>query len=129
MHVASHKRVLVVEDDPLSLNIVTTFLRTHGYDILIARTGKQALEVFDLDKPDMMIVDVQLPRKNGFEVCFEVKRTERGKTTPVVLMSAVYTDEEHAKRYADELSADGYFVKPFEMKSLLGRVQALIGEA
>jgi len=123
------KRVLVVEDDPLSLNIVTTFLRAHGYDILIARTGQQALDVFGMDHPDLMVVDVQLPRKNGFEVCFEVKRTDKGKTTPVILMSAVYTDEEHAGRYAEELSADGYFVKPFPMKTLLGRVRDLIGEA
>lgn len=123
------KRVLVVEDAPLSLNIVTTFLRAHGYDILVARTGQQALDVFSLDHPDLMVVDVQLPRKNGFEVCFEVKRMDEGKTTPVILMSAVYTDEEHAQRYSEELSADGYFVKPFPMKTLLGRVRELIGEA
>ncbi|NOY90932.1 MAG: response regulator [Deltaproteobacteria bacterium] len=123
------KRVLVVEDDPLSLNIVTTFLRAHGYDILVARTGQQALDVFQLDRPDMIVLDVQLPRKNGFEVCFEVKRTEEGKHTPVILMSAVYTDEEHAQRYSEELHADGYFVKPFPMKTLLGRVRDLIGEA
>ncbi len=123
------KRVLVVEDDPLSLNIVTTFLRAHGYDILVARTGQQALDIFQLDRPDMIVLDVQLPRKNGFEVCFEVKRTEEGKDTPVVLMSAVYTDEEHAQRYSAELHADAYFVKPFPMKALLGRVRDLIGEA
>ena len=123
------KRVLVVEDDPLSLNIVTTFLRAHGYDILVARTGQQALDLFQLDHPDMIVLDVQLPRKNGFEVCFEVKRTEEGKKTPVILMSAVYTDEEHAQRYSEELHADGYFVKPFPMKTLLGRVRDLIGEA
>ena len=123
------KRVLVVEDDALSLNIVTAFLRAYGYDILIARTGQQALYVFSMDHPDLMVVDIQLPRKNGFEVCFEVKRTEKGKSTPVILMSAVYTDEEHAKRYSEDLSADGYFVKPFPMMQLLGRVQALIGKA
>jgi len=123
------KRVLVVEDDPLSLNIVTTFLRAHGYDILVARTGQQAIDIFQLDRPDMIVLDVQLPRKNGFEVCFEVKRTEEGKKTPIVLMSAVYTDEEHATRYSAELHADAYFVKPFPMKTLLGRVRDLIGEA
>lgn len=123
------KRVLVVEDDPLSLEIVTTFLRAHGYDTLAARTGQEAIDVFEVDAPDMMVVDVQLPRKNGFEVCFEVKRTDQGQNMPVVLMSAVYTDEEHAKRYSQDLRADGYFVKPFPMKALLGRVRDLIGEA
>lgn len=123
------KRVLVVEDDPLSLEIVTTFLRAHGYHTSAARTGQEAIDLFELDAPDMMVVDIQLPRKNGFEVCFEVKRTDQGQTTPVVLMSAVYTDEEHAKRYSEDLRADGYFVKPFPMKALLGRVRDLIGEA
>ncbi|HJK91236.1 MAG TPA: response regulator, partial [Polyangiaceae bacterium LLY-WYZ-15_(1-7)] len=75
------------------------------------------------------IVDVQLPRKNGFEVCFDIKRQDEGKRTPVLLMSAVYTDREHAQRYSSELDADGYLVKPFDMHALLRRVRELIGDA
>jgi DNA-binding response OmpR family regulator len=76
-----------------------------------------------------MLVDVLLPKKNGFEVCFEVRRTPRGKHVPLLLMSAVYTDVDHAQRYAsEELRASGYLVKPFELASLLVEVKRLLGE-
>jgi DNA-binding response OmpR family regulator len=85
---------------------------------------------FDKDRPDMVLVDVLLPRKNGFEVCFDIKRTERGRTVPVVLMSAIYKDLVHAHEYAKtDLGAAGFLVKPFELSDLLSRVHALIGPA
>ena len=121
------KKVLVVEDDPLNVQVMSHFLRAHGYEIVVARTGTEGIEAFEAQHPDLVIVDVQLPRKNGFEVCFEVKRTEAGRRTPVLLMSAVYTDKEHARRYSTELHADGYLVKPFAMHGLLRQVQELIG--
>ena len=121
------KKVLVVEDDPLNVQVMSHFLRAHGYDIVVARTGTEGIEAFAEHHPDLVIVDVQLPRKNGFEVCFEVKRTEDGRRTPVLLMSAVYTDKEHAKRYSTELHADGYLGKPLDMHRLLRQVQGLIG--
>ena len=68
--------ILVVEDDRVSARMMQDFLSAHGYETSVARTGPQGVERFhDLD-PDLMIVDVALPKKNGFEVCFEVKRTE-----------------------------------------------------
>ena len=71
-----------------------------------------------------------LPRKNGFEVCFDIKRTERGRDTPVLLMSAIYKDVAHAEGYAkNELGAQGFLVKPFELSALLSRVRSLIGDA
>lgn len=117
------KKVLVVEDDPLNVQVMSHFLRAHGYEIVVARTGTEGIEPFEAQHPDLVIVDVQLPRKNGFEV----KRTEAGRRTPVLLMSAVYTDKEHARRYSTELHADGYLVKPFAMHGLLRQVQELIG--
>jgi DNA-binding response OmpR family regulator len=85
---------------------------------------------FEQDRPDMVLVDVLLPRKNGFEVCFDIKRTDRGRGTPVLLMSAVYRDVEHAERYSRaELGAAGFLLKPFELGDLLARVRTLIGEA
>ncbi|MBX3251534.1 MAG: response regulator transcription factor [Myxococcales bacterium] len=123
------KRVLVVEDDPLNAQVITHFLRAHSYEVVVARTGAEGVEAFEQTRPDLMLVDIQLPRKNGFEVCFEVKRTEEGRRTPILLMSAVYTDKEHARRYSSELQADGYLVKPFDMHGLLTRIQTLIGRA
>lgn len=122
------KTVLVVEDDAVSAQMLTRFLEANGYRTVGARTGVEAVERFEQEHPDLALIDVQLPRKNGFEVCFDIKRTEHGKGTPVLLMSAVYTDTEHAERYSEELRADGYLVKPFELDALLERVRGLIGE-
>ncbi len=124
------KTILVVEDDALSLQILSDFLSAHGYQIRGAMTGPEGLDQFRLEKPDLALIDIQLPRKNGFEVCFEIKQSPEGQSTPVLLMSAVYTDTAHARRYAERgLSADGYVTKPFELFDLLARVRGLIGEA
>lgn len=120
----------MVEDDPVNARVLRDFLTANGYAISAARTGDEAVARFILDQPDLLLVDVLLPRKNGFEVCFEVKRTPRGRDVPLILMSAVYTDRDHAERYASgELRAQGYFVKPFELAALLTEVRRLLGEA
>jgi DNA-binding response OmpR family regulator len=126
----SEKTILVVEDDPVNGLVLLDFLEAHGYHVRLSKTGPDGVAAFEQDRPDMVLVDVLLPRKNGFEVCFDIKRTERGRTTPVLLMSAVYKDVEHAERYSRaELGAAGFLLKPFELGDLLTRVRTLIGEA
>jgi DNA-binding response OmpR family regulator len=121
-------KILVVEDDPINGLVLLDFLTAHGYKTSLARTGPDGVAAFEKDQPDMMIVDVLLPMKNGFEVCFAVKRSPRGRDVPVLLMSAVYKDVEHAESYAKEgLAAQGFIVKPFELTDLLERVHALVG--
>jgi DNA-binding response OmpR family regulator len=124
------KSILVVEDDPVNGLVLLDFLEAHGYRVFLSKTGPDGVLAFDKDQPDMVLVDVLLPRKNGFEVCFDIKRTERGRTVPVVLMSAIYKDLVHAPEYAKtDLGAAGFLVKPFELSDLLSRVHALIGTA
>jgi DNA-binding response OmpR family regulator len=124
------KTILVVEDDPVNGLVLLDYLEAHGYRVLLSKTGPDGVAAFTKDHPDMVLVDVLLPRKNGFEVCFDIKRTERGRTTPVILMSAIYKDIAHAEGYVrNELGAQGFLVKPFELTSLLVQVRALIGEA
>jgi DNA-binding response OmpR family regulator len=121
------KTILVVEDDPVNGLVLLDFLEAHGYRVLLSRTGPDGVLAFEKDRPDLVLVDVLLPRKNGFEVCFEIKRTERGRATPVLLMSAIYKNVPHAEQYArDDLRAAGFLVKPFELNDLLGRVRSLL---
>ncbi len=121
------KKILVIEDDPLNREILSDYLEAFGYDLVTAATGPEGVERFHETNPDLLLVDIQLPRKNGFEVCFEVKQT---RDVPVLLMSAVYTDTEHARPYTERgLKAEGYLIKPFPMADLLQRVQSLIGKA
>ena len=124
------KTILVVEDDPVNGLVLLDFLEAHGYRVLLSKTGPDGVAAFAKDSPDMVLVDVLLPRKNGFEVCFDIKRTDRGRTTPVLLMSAIYKDVEHAEQHStSNLGAAGFLVKPFELGDLLSRVRTLIGEA
>lgn len=125
------KTILVVEDDPVNGLVLLDFLEAHGYRVLLSKTGPDGVAAFELDHPDMVLVDVLLPRKNGFEVCFDIKRTEHGRTTPVLLMSAIFKkDVAHAEEHArSNVGAAGFLVKPFELGDLLARVRTLIGEA
>jgi DNA-binding response OmpR family regulator len=124
------KTILVVEDDPVNGLVLLDFLEAHGYRVLLSKTGPDGVAAFQKDRPDMVLVDVLLPKKNGFEVCFDIKRSEHGRATPLLLMSAVYKDVVHAEGYAlNDLGAQGFLVKPFELTDLLARVRLLLGDA
>ena len=124
------KKILVVEDDPVNQMILVDFLAANGYQTVAAASGPEGIERFERDTPDLMLVDVQLPRKNGFEVVREIKSRPTGKTTPMLLMSAVYTDRDQTTRLEKLGSlADGYLSKPFDLVQLLAQVRQLLGEA
>jgi two-component system alkaline phosphatase synthesis response regulator PhoP len=121
------KKILVVEDDPINQMILSDFLAANGYATVAAASGPEGLERFDREAPDLCLVDVQLPRKNGFEVVREIK--SRGKDTPVLLMSAVYSDRDQTGRIAQlGTLADGYLSKPFDLVHLLAQVRQLLGD-
>ena|SRR5260221_13418780 len=121
------KTVLVVEDDPVNGLVLFDYLKANGYRALLARNGPQGIDAFEREKPDLVVLDVRLPRLNGFEVCFAIRRMERARRTPVLFMSAVYTDLPRAEQYArEDLAAQGYFVKPFALDELLSRIQSLL---
>ena len=123
------KKILVVEDDPVNLPILTDYLGANGYAMRGAVNGVDGIAAFHREQPDLMLIDVQLPRKSGFEVCFEVKRTSAGAQMPVLLMSAVYTPKDERDRLAAPSMAAGYLTKPFDLSQLLAKVQTLIGPA
>ena len=118
------KKILVVEDDPVNQMILTDFLAANGYTTIAASSGPDGIASFDREAPDLCLIDVQLPRKNGFEVVREIKT--RSATTPILLMSAVYSDRDQSQRV---IVADGYLTKPFDLVQLLAQVRQLIGEA
>lgn len=121
---------MVVEDDVTSARMVRDYLEAHGYDILLAANGVEGLERFQSEQPDLMIVDVALPKKSGFELCFDVKRTKHGAHMPLLLMSAVYRGTDHPEMLAkDGPRAEDYLAKPFDLSVLLARVQTLLGSS
>ncbi len=123
------KKILVVEDDPVNQMILSDFLAANGYATFAASSGPEGIERFELDSPDLLLVDVQLPRKNGFELVREIKGRPEGKNIPIVLMSAVYTDRDQSSRTIQlGTLADGYLSKPFDLVQLLATVRQLLGE-
>jgi CheY-like chemotaxis protein len=122
------KKILVVEDDPVNQMILTDFLAANGYQTVAASSGPEGIERYDREAPDLCLVDVQLPRKNGFELVREIKGREL--KTPVLLMSAVYNDADQSTRTVQlGTLADGYLTKPFDLVYLLDQVRRLLGEA
>jgi len=124
------KKILVVEDDPVNQMILSDFLAANGYDTVAASSGPEGIERFERDAPDLLLVDIQLPRKNGFELLREIKSRPDGRTTPILLMSAVYNDRDQSSRTIQlGTLADGYLTKPFDLVALLAQVRQLLGEA
>lgn len=123
------KKILVVEDDPVNQTILLDFLAANGFETIGASSGPEGIERFERDAPDLLLVDIQLPRKNGFELLREIKSRPEGKSTPVLLMSAVYNDHDQSSRTIQlGTLADGYLNKPFDLVQLLARVRQLLGE-
>jgi CheY-like chemotaxis protein len=122
------KKILVVEDDPVNQMILSDFLAANGYETVAASSGPEGIEKFETDAPDLLLVDVQLPRKNGFELVAEIKGRPSGKNIPILLMSAVYTDRDQSSRTVQlGTLADGYLSKPFDLVALLEQVRHLLG--
>jgi CheY-like chemotaxis protein len=124
------KKILVVEDDPVNQMILSDFLAANGYLTVAASSGPEGIAKFDSEAPDLMLVDVQLPRKNGFELVREIKSRPNGKAPPILLMSAVYSDRDQSSRTIQlGALADGYLSKPFDLVQLLSQVRQLLGDA
>ena len=119
---AEPPRILVVEDDLSILTGVAMNLRYEGYQVLQAQDGRDGLQKALDEQPDLLILDVMLPRLNGFEVLRELRG--RGLTMPVVILSA--KGQELDKITGLNLGADDYVVKPFGLQELLARVKAVL---
>ena len=115
-------RILVVEDDLSILTGVSMNLRYEGYEVLQAQDGVQGLELAVQQSPDLVILDIMLPRMNGYEVLTELRR--RGQRVPVLMLSARGMERDKVRGL--DLGADDYVAKPFGVAELLARVKALL---
>jgi two-component system alkaline phosphatase synthesis response regulator PhoP len=116
------KRILVIEDEPQMLLGLRDNLELEGYEVATAADGDEGLQKATSFQPDLVILDVMLPRKNGFDVCRELRA--RGTATPVVMLTA--RSQEADKVLGLELGADDYVTKPFSITELLARVRAVL---
>jgi two-component system OmpR family response regulator len=114
-------KILVVEDDPNILEALKYNLGREGYDTLTAVDGAQAIEAARANKPDLIILDIMLPKMSGFEVC-RILRKEMA--VPIIMLTA--RDDEIDKITGLDLGADDYMTKPFSMRELMARVRAML---
>ena len=119
------KRILLVEDEPGLVLTLTDRLTSEGYQVESARDGETGLERASNEAFDAIILDVMLPRKNGFDVCRDLR--QRNVTTPILMLTA--RGQIVDKVVGLKLGADDYLTKPFEMMELLARVEALLRRA
>ena len=116
--------VLVVEDDPDLGETIVSFLKDEGLDAKLARDGDQAMRLVDQLAPATMILDLMMPRRDGFSVLRELRADGRIAHLPVIVVTAIFGLSE--RLYATELGAADYVTKPFELDELLERVRNVL---
>jgi DNA-binding response OmpR family regulator len=117
-------KILVVDDDLELLGLIGFALRQAGYLAITAAQGGEALELFEREQPDLVILDVNLPVLNGFEIC---RRIRAEATTPIMMLTARSSEEDQVQGL--DGGADDYLTKPFSPRTLLARVRALLRRA
>ncbi|MBQ9985153.1 MAG: response regulator transcription factor [Oscillospiraceae bacterium] len=113
------KKILVVEDEKAIADILDFNLKKEGYTVVCAYDGEEGLRAALEDKPDLILLDVMLPKLDGFEVCKSVRKTSN---VPIIMLTA--REEEVDKILGLELGADDYITKPFSMRELMARIKA-----
>ena len=115
------KRILVVDDEPNIVALLRLYLEKEGFEVVAARDGDEALALHLRHDPDLVILDLMLPKRDGFDVCREIRR--RGET-PVLMLTA--RSDEVDSIVGLELGADDYVTKPFNPRALVARVKAIL---
>lgn len=121
----SGKKVLLVDDDKLIDKMISTFFMSSGISTEIAVNGVEALEVLKKIRPDAIILDLMMPKMDGFEFCERVKKNEQLKNIPIIAISAFCTESYRERILA--LGACDFFNKPLRVKKLVDKVKAVIG--
>lgn len=112
-------KILVVDDEKLIRNVIREYLANEKYEVLEAENGFDALRVLETNKVDLIILDIMMPRMDGFETLKEIRKT---KDTPVIMLSAMKEEEDKLSSF--NLGVDDYVTKPFSPKELVARVKA-----
>ena len=120
-------KILVVDDSPTALRLTRDALAEKGFEALTAVDGDDALEVANREHPDLVVLDIVLPKKNGFQVCRKLKTDPATSAMKVILLSS--KKEEHDRQWGLRQGADSYVTKPYDLDELVADIERFLGEA
>lgn len=118
------KKILAVDDEPNILMSIEFILEMEGYEVHVARDGEEALEVAERVRPDLILLDVNMPRKDGYEVCRILRERKDSAGTKVIMLTAKGQTLE--KKKGIEVGADQYVTKPFSAEDLLKKIRMML---
>ena len=121
------KKILIADDEPNIVISLEFLLKREGYEIVVAHNGAEALDRVRAERPDLAILDVMMPLRNGFEVCQDLRQDPEFANLRIMMLTAKGRDIEVSKGLA--LGADVYMTKPFSTRELVAQVKALIDRA
>jgi DNA-binding response OmpR family regulator len=121
------KRILIVDDEPNIVVSLEFLMKREGFEVAVAPDGEAALRAVEERLPDLVLLDIMLPKKNGFEVCQAIRANPAWQGVKIVMLTAKGRDTEVAKGTA--LGADAYMTKPFSTKDLVAQVRQILGES
>lgn len=117
-------KILIADDEPNIVISLEFLMKREGFEVLIAQDGEEAVDKIRSEMPDVVLLDVMMPKKSGFEVCQEVKADASLRAVKILMLTAKGRDTEIAKGLA--LGADAYMTKPFSTRELVERVHSLL---
>jgi DNA-binding response OmpR family regulator len=120
------KKILLIEDTEDLIKLVKMYLEHHRYEVITAYDGQEGLQKAKTDRPDLIILDLMLPKINGYKVCGLLKRDTKYSKIPIILFTA--KTQEKDMKLGKEVGADAYLTKPFEPEVLLSKIRELIKE-
>ena len=120
------KKILIADDEQNIVISLEFLMKREGFDVLIASDGEEAVRRIRSDPPDLVLLDVMMPKKSGFEVCQEIKADPALAAVRILMLTAKGRDTEVAKGLAQ--GADAYMTKPFSTKELVEKVRSMLGD-
>lgn len=119
------KKILIVDDSPAEVKLMQAVLDRAGYPSVAVHDPMRIEQMIEVERPSLILLDVVMPQRNGFQACRELKGNEVYRRIPVVMVSSKSMDSD--RFWAKQQGADGYVSKPFTSEELLGEVQKLVG--
>ncbi|HJV14216.1 MAG TPA: response regulator [Propionibacteriaceae bacterium] len=119
------ERILIADDEPNIVVSLEYLMKREGFEVTVANDGEAALQAVASLRPDLILLDIMLPKKDGFEVCQQIRANPEWRGVKVVMLTAKGRDTEVTKGLA--LGADAYVTKPFSTKDLVAQVRKLLG--